>query len=913
MDMKSIDRVFWDAAQIADPAERAAYLDRTCAGDDELRRRVDQLLLARSAAESFLESPLAQLPATSPAPPAGVLPNTQLGRYKLLEQIGEGGFGVVFMAEQHEPVRRKVALKVIKPGMDSRDVIARFEAERQALALMDHPNIATILDAGQTASGSPYFVMELVKGIPITEFCDQAGLTIRERLDLFVVTCRAVQHAHQKGVIHRDLKPSNVLVTLHDGAPVVKVIDFGVAKALGQPLTDKTLFTGFAQLIGTPLYMSPEQAALSGLDVDTRSDVYALGVLLFELLTGTTPFSGERLKGLGFDEIRRIIREEEPARPSTRLSTLGQAATVISANRRSDPKRLRRVLRGDLDWIVLKALEKDRNRRYETAIGLARDIESYLCDEHVQACPPSAWYRLRKFARRNKTRLAAVGLLLLAALSLGGGALWVLLDRAVQLAQAEQAATRGLEEAATLQRQARWLEALQAVRRAQVHLVGGEDDPLCRRARELTKDLGMALLLDELLFPNLAAPAGGDRGAADSTIARAFREYGIDVEALEADEVGKRVSERTIRRELVIGLEHWVKIRAGMRRGADDPLRRRLLAAARIADPDSWRNRLRDALEDGHAESLTKLAAATNLDDLSLPSLSLLGWALDFAGASGQAVAVLRQAVHTYPDDFGINFQLAWALEHQPAPQAKQAQDEVIRFYTVARALRTQNVPVHQWLGHALGRRGKLVEAAAVFRRAVELNPDEVLHHYWHAAAQLGAGDHAGYRRTCAAVLDKFSGTDLPEVAQAVAWTCAIAKDGGTDPKRALRLAEAAHRSDPASPWYAHTLGAALYRAGQYAEAARCLQEASDAAGHTAKGAPYSPAYTWYLLALANQRLGRVDVARTWLARAVVWTEKATRSPGLPWNRRLTLQLLRTEAEALVHGRNDGAPPQKTP
>jgi serine/threonine protein kinase len=913
MDMKSIDRVFWDAAQIADPAERAAYLDCTCAGDLELRLRVDQLLRARSEAESFLESPLARPPVTSPAPPSGVLPNAQLGRYRLLEQIGEGGFGVVYMAEQQEPVRRKVALKVIKPGMDSRDVIARFEAERQALALMDHPNIAKILDAGQTASGSPYFVMELVRGIPITEFCDQAELSVRERLGQFVVTCRAVQHAHQKGVIHRDLKPSNVLVTLHDGTPVVKVIDFGVAKALGQPLTDKTLFTGFAQLIGTPLYMSPEQAALSGLDVDTRSDVYALGVLLFELLTGTTPFNGERLKGLGFDEMRRIIREEEPARPSTRLSTLGQAATVISANRRSDPKRLCRALRGDLDWIVLKALEKDRNRRYETAVGLARDIESYLCDGPVQACPPTAWYRLRKFARRNKTRLAAVGLLLFAALSFGSGALWVLLDRAVQSAQKEQAATRALEEAATLQRHARWPEALQAVRRAQVHLAGGNDNPLSRRAREFTKDVEMALLLDELQYPNLAAPMRGNAGAADRAIARAFCEYGIDVESLEADEVGQRVLERTIRRELVIGLEHWVKLRAAKRRSGDDLLRRRLLSAARVADPDPWRNRLRDVLEDGRTELLTKLAAATNLGELSLPSLSLLGWALDFAGASGQAVAVLRHAVHAYPDDFGINFQLAWALEHQSPPPSEQTQDEVIRFYTVARALRPQNVPVHQWLGHALGRRGRVNEAAAVFRRAVELNPDEVLHHYWLAAAQLGAGDHSGHRRTCVAMLDKLSGTDQPEVAQAVAWTCGITKDGGTDPKRALRLAEAAHRSDPASPWYAHTLGAALYRAGQYAEAARCLQEASDAAGHAAKGAPFSPAYTWYLLALAHQRMGKLDAAQDWLARAVDRTRQETRSPGLPWNRRLTLQLLRTEAEALVHGRKDGAPPVRTP
>jgi serine/threonine protein kinase/tetratricopeptide (TPR) repeat protein len=329
-------------------------------------------------------------------------PGTALGPYKLLEQIGEGGFGVVYLAEQHEPIRRKVALKILKPGMDTKQVIARFEAERQALALMDHPHIAKVLDAGQTGSGRPYFVMDLVKGLPITEFCDQGQLTPPERLELFIHVCQAVQHAHQKGIIHRDIKPSNVLVTLHDGAALVKVIDFGIAKALGQQLTDKTVFTEVAQLIGTPLYMSPEQATLSNVDVDTRSDIYALGVVLYELLTGTTPFDKQRLRQVGYDELRRIIREEEPPRPSMRLSTLGQAAGTVATQRRSDPKRLSQLCRGELDWIVMKALEKDRNRRYDTASAFAADVQRYLDDEPVLACPPSAWYRCRKFARRHK-------------------------------------------------------------------------------------------------------------------------------------------------------------------------------------------------------------------------------------------------------------------------------------------------------------------------------------------------------------------------------------------------------------------------------------------------------------------------------------------------------------------------------
>src|SRR6516225_5365792 len=335
--------IFLAAIESRRPDQWAAYIDEACAGDQDLRGRVEVLLRAHTGPDSMFDNSRLGLIATIDDPVVTEKPGTVIGSYKLLEQIGEGGFGVVFMAEQTQPVRRKVALKILKPGMDTRQVIARFEAERQALALMDHPNIAKVLDGGQTSSGRPYFVMDLVKGLPIADYCDQAQLTPRERLELFVHLCQAVQHAHQKGIIHRDLKPSNVLVTLHDGTPLVRVIDFGIAKALGQSLTDKTLFTGFAQMVGTPLYMSPEQAALSNADVDTRSDIYSLGVLLYELLTGTTPFDKTRLKEVGYDEMRRIIREEEPPKPSTRISTLGQAATTASAKRKSDPKQLSRL------------------------------------------------------------------------------------------------------------------------------------------------------------------------------------------------------------------------------------------------------------------------------------------------------------------------------------------------------------------------------------------------------------------------------------------------------------------------------------------------------------------------------------------------------------------------------------------
>ena len=395
------EQTIFTAVLDLDPTERAAFLDSACESNCQLRERVEKLLQFHADGGDILNRPGGAIGLTIDQPIAEQ-PGIVIGPYKLLEQIGEGGFGVVFMAEQQRPVRRRVALKVIKPGMDTRQVIARFEAERQALALMDHPNIARVLDAGATESGRPYFVMELVRGIPLSEFCDQNRLTVGERLELFITVCHAVQHAHQKGIIHRDIKPNNVLVTLHDGTPVAKVIDFGVAKATGQQLTEKTLFTSFAQMIGTPLYMSPEQAEMSGLDVDTRSDIYSLGVVLYELLTGTTPFEQERMRTAGYDEVRRIIREEEPAKPSARISTLNRAATTVSANRKSDPSRLSQLFRGELDWIVMKALEKDRNRRYETAAAFAADVQRYLDDEAVEACPPSARYRFRKFARRNK-------------------------------------------------------------------------------------------------------------------------------------------------------------------------------------------------------------------------------------------------------------------------------------------------------------------------------------------------------------------------------------------------------------------------------------------------------------------------------------------------------------------------------
>jgi serine/threonine protein kinase len=394
--------------------ERAAFLERACGGDQELRHRVEALLKTHDRLGDFLEQPPTESTRSRPGVPSGELPGDRIGRYKLLQPIGEGGCGVVYMAEQEEPVRRRVALKIIKPGMDTKSVIARFEAERQALALMDHPNIAKVFDAGATESGRPFFVMELVRGIKITDYCDQNSLTTEERLNLFIQVCQAVQHAHQKGIIHRDIKPSNILVTTsEEGAALPVVIDFGIAKATTNlQLTDKTFFTAFEMLIGTPAYMSPEQAACTSVDADTRTDIYSLGVLLYELLTGATPFDTSTLMKAGLDEIRRVIREEEPVRPSTKLTKMtGADLTTVARQRNSEPPKLIRSITGDLDWIAMKALEKDRTRRYETANGLALDVRRYLANETIAARPPSKLYKLKKMALRNRLLFLGSGVI----------------------------------------------------------------------------------------------------------------------------------------------------------------------------------------------------------------------------------------------------------------------------------------------------------------------------------------------------------------------------------------------------------------------------------------------------------------------------------------------------------------------
>ena len=467
---RSEKSIFLDALDRDTEPERQAFLAEACGGDRALRAAVDELLATHQRSGNVLDESDADsgsrrrhldqaaaalgldatLPfdSTHPSRPAD-RSGELVGNYRLLEKIGEGGFGEVYVADQQQPVRRRVALKLLKAGMDQREVLARFEVERQALAMMDHPHIARVFDAGTTAAGQPFFVMELVRGIPITEFGEQHHLAVRQRLELFVGVCQAVQHAHQKGIIHRDLKPSNVLVTLHDATPVAKVIDFGVAKALGDPLTARTIYTRFAQMIGTPMYMSPEQAEMNSLDVDTRSDIYSLGVMLYELLTGTTPFDQHRLQTAAFDELRRIIREEEPPRPSVRLTTL-LPATTRAAGRHLESRARASMLRGDLDWIVMKALEKDRRRRYDTAADFARDVQRYLAQQPVLARPPSHWYRFTKFARRNKAAFTTVSLVLLALVLGIAVSTWQAVRATVASAEAEKLRGEAVEFASRL-------------------------------------------------------------------------------------------------------------------------------------------------------------------------------------------------------------------------------------------------------------------------------------------------------------------------------------------------------------------------------------------------------------------------------------------------------------------------------
>jgi eukaryotic-like serine/threonine-protein kinase len=726
--------IFEAAIEKGSPEERAAYLDQVCGSNEGLRKEVEALLAAHDQLGSVHPVTTVEHPRPSEAP------GTVIGPYKLLQQIGEGGMGTVFMAEQTQPVKRKVALKVIKSGMDSRQVIARFEAERQALAMMDHVNIARVLDAGTTDAGRPYFVMELVHGVPITKYCDDNQLTPRERLELFVPVCNAIQHAHQKGIIHRDIKPSNVMVTLYDGKPVPKVIDFGVAKATEQKLTERTLFTQYGTMVGTLEYMSPEQAEMSALGVDTRSDIYSLGVLLYELLTGSTPLTRKRFKDAAYGEILRIIKEEEPPKPSTRLSDSGEALASISAQRKTEPAKLSKLMRGELDWIVMKTLEKDRNRRYETANAFAADVQRYLNDETVQACPPSAWYRFRKYARRHRVGLATTGVITAMFLAALGGITasvgWAVRDRAAvaqhvarenadRMAKLEGRISQALDETQDEYERDRLPQAITAVKRAEGLLASdtGVSNEIRQRVEQWRAELTIVQRLDELSFFI-------DRDQSrktDAAYSQVLLDIGIDVDEMPVEEAGKRIRSRLTWERLTEALDRWAGTRQEIAaaqnfQGTGIPSKVRLLQVARAADSDDLRSQARLAVEKWDLKAAERLAQLAEVSRLPASTLRQLAMVIYYGGEQShreKAVQLLVIAQIQRPEDFQLSMACANYYEMMQPPKWNEA----VQYWSVALAIRPDDARARKSLALCYVKQGRVGEAFACCRKAIELDP----------------------------------------------------------------------------------------------------------------------------------------------------------------------------------------------
>jgi len=901
-------QIFTAALTREDDAERVAFLNEACAGDAPLRQRVESLLAEHRQLGSFMDVPFPAVANTIDMPRIPLVaecPGKMIGPYRLLQQIGEGGMGTVYMAEQTQPVQRKVALKVIKAGMDSRQVIARFEAERQALALMDHVNIARVLDAGATEAGRPYFVMELVHGVSIIKYCDDNQLTPRQRLELFVPVCQAIQHAHQKGIIHRDIKPSNVMVTLYDGKPVPKVIDFGVAKATEQRLTERTLFTQYGTMVGTLEYTSPEQAELSALGVDTRSDIYSLGVLLYELLTGSTPLSHKRVKGAAYGEVLRMIREDEPPKPSTRLSDSGAALASISAQRHMEPAKLQKLVRGELDWIVMKTLEKDRNRRYATANGFAADVQRYLDDEPVQAFPPSAGYRLRKFMRRNKPALVMVSVVTLAVLLVVGSIGWMARDRTAREQGITQDRTTrqelikervelALEEAGKRHQEGRWREAFDAAKRAEaLATTGGSDEELHQRVREVLGDMQMLANLEDVRARSTANESGYDLKEEDSGNAQAFREYGMDIDSLDRDEAAKRIRARSIRYELSVFLDSWSHVRRRLPQRNSKQIGkdwRELLQVARAADPDPWRDRFRMAVLNDDRTALVELAASAPISSLPAETVDRLGDALLDKDIIKEAAAFLKKGQRLHPQDYWINVNLARCLVRLNPPQL----DDAIRYYTAAVALRPEAAQSHANLGDALAaqgrldeavaayrdaihlkpnnhaahtnfvgmlqRQGRLDEAAAAYREAIRLKPDDDLAHYYlgFVLAQQGKLDEAAdaYREAIRLKTDYYPAHTH--------FVGVLLRQGRLD--EATAACREAIRLNPDNQIIHAILGSVLGQQGKLDEAAAVYREAIRLKPN------YPPAYT--NLAAVLQRQGRLDEAIAAFRKAIEFGPK---------------------------------------
>ena len=766
------DESLFSAALALPLADRAAFLNANCP-DPAARRQVEDLLAAADASNP-LDRPPPDLDRTnSRATSTASVESTaavgdRVGPYKLLEKIGEGGMGEVWVADQTEPIKRRVALKLIKPGMDSRSVLGRFEAERQALAVMDHPNIARVLDAGTTPDGRPYFVMELVKGTPITEFADARRLTPKQRLELFVPVCQAIQHAHMKGIIHRDIKPSNVLVALHDETPVPKVIDFGVAKAVGQQLTEKTVYTGFGALVGTPAYMAPEQATFNQLDVDTRADVYALGVLLYELLAGSPPIDKERLRKAALDEVLRLVREEEPPRPSQRLSTAGTRAS-IAAVRGTEPAKLSALMKGELDWIVMKALEKDRARRYDTATGFAADIQRYLSGEPVQAVPPSVGYRLRKFYRRNKAAVWVATAFLLLTYAGASGIVFAR-QRAVE-AERQSSHARdvllGRAEAALVGNRLFEVDA------ALEQLASGGDAVADPRAEAIRRDRDLLRELEDIYeqyWTVCPSHTIRDPEQAKARYPAAFRQYGVAVDRT-ADEAARRVEQSRVKPALLDHLNTWFFLDSGVAG---------LHALLDRLDPDAERVRVRKAVAAGNPDALADLAkgvdagrhpptflvmlAVTAGPAVSTPLLEAtwshapdsfaVALAMCFPGTQSGDDVILgwcRTAVALRPQNALAHYYFGLNIRYNNFGKARVDPQVAVAAFQRATALAPRFAFAHAELGHALQAAGRHTEAVRAYHRALECDPKNYSAHIGLSSDYLVTGE---WQRAAAALCD---------------------------------------------------------------------------------------------------------------------------------------------------------------
>ena len=722
--------------------QRDRFLEECCGDDESLKSRIRELLGAHERTNSFIDQVV-----TTQADDQ--LVGKEIGKFKLLQKIGEGGFGVVYMAEQREPIVRKVALKIVKPGMDSNSVIGRFEAERQALAILDHPNIAKVFDGGSTNQGSnsgivtaerPYFAMELVNGIPITEYCDQNHLPTSERLKLFVDVCKAVQHAHQKGIIHRDIKPSNVMVTLHDGQPVVKVIDFGIAKALNQRLTERTMFTEYGQMIGTPQYMSPEQAEMSGLDVDTRSDIYSLAVLLYELLTGTTPLEANSIREAGFQKMQDLICHSEPPKPSQRVSTCGERLTAIAKHRNVSPDRLSREIRGDLDWIVMKGLEKDRSRRYESPEQFAQDIQRAMRHEPVIAGPPSFLYRLQKWILRNPTTsVATVAVLLILVVS----TVFLvqrqnsLIARRIKDSESltrvvnESSRLLGIASSSTFDSTA-WVEAEASKKRIIDLIQSSSADATSReRADRLLDEFKIAEFdrdfssrLEDILIRRATMMDLDSWAEMEKELKGILKLWDLDVETLAPDEVAKRVVNHRAKVRITDAIELWIGTRGQMAMMGGPKLNKQIMQpwadAMYAMDDDPLRQGIRRIIYQDippTRENLEKLISENDIESASPRTLAWLSSALAIGRMSDRANELIIVALRKHPNDLMLNFDHAFGL----ASQSKW--NEAIRYYMRCLALRPRNAGCWMGLGKAYRENGENKNSVDALAYSAELNP----------------------------------------------------------------------------------------------------------------------------------------------------------------------------------------------